>query len=62
MAFNMSSSEPYSIVDNVSDKTVKQLIDLESAHKLLWELRGSGQNVRLVGDLRSSLEKRAWGE
>lgn len=52
-------SEPYTIIDSNTRKTIKQLVNLEQIIAELWERRGRGENVELIGDLHSN-ERRSW--
>lgn len=52
--------EPYSIICNVTDKTIAQRINLEEITIECALMIESGKDVRLAG--RDGNEKRAWGE
>lgn len=59
---NMNSSEPYSIIDVITGKTIKQTNYLIRAREEVAKRIEAGENVRLVGDLHTVLEKRSAGE
>ena len=56
------ASEPYSIVDNVTNKTVRQMISLEQATAEKWKRISEGEDVRMVGRQDDTEPKRKWGE